>query len=171
MERQAMQALLAWSKQSKRKPLVIRGARQVGKTWLAKEFGRRYYENIVYLNFDMNANPQSGSLLHSIFEGSLEPRQIISAIEIALETKIDPERSLLIFDEVQEQPRVLNSLKYFFELAPEYSIVAAGSHLGVSMHKDVSFPVGSVSFVYLCPLSFQEFLIASGRSMLAELIT
>ena len=171
MERFAMNRLLEWSEQKARKPLIIRGARQVGKTWLAREFGQKHFEQTIYLNFDLDANPESGSLLHSIFEGSLDPRRIISALEALFEEKIDPERSLLILDEIQEQPRALNSLKYFNELTPEYHIIAAGSHLGITLHKGESFPVGNVSMMYLYPFSFYEFLLALGRNRLVALIS
>ena len=170
MERFALQDLIAWSEQKTRKPLIIRGARQVGKTWLAKEFGRQRYERTVYLNFDLDANPEHGSLLHTIFNSSLDPNRIITALEIAFEEKIDPDSCLLIFDEAQEQPRALNALKYFNEQAPQYQIIAAGSHLGMNLHAGTSFPVGNVSFLYLYPLSFKEFLLALDRPQLANLL-
>ena len=171
MERLAMNNLIAWSEQKTRKPLIIRGARQVGKTWLAKEFGRLHFQRTIYLNFDLDANPDSGSLLHTILNGSLDPKRIIAALEIAFEEKIDPSTCLLIFDEVQEQPRALSSLKYFNEQAPQYHIIAAGSHLGMNLHEKTSFPVGNVNLLYLYPCSFQEFLLALGRPQLANLLT
>lgn len=168
MERFAMKQLIAWKDNPRRKPLVVRGARQVGKTYLLKQFGERNFNQCIYLNFDKDANPQQGGRLHNLFEGSLEPSRIISAIEILLETTIDPESTLLIFDEVQESPRALNSLKYFNEQAPEYMLIAAGSHLGIALHEDKSLPVGKVAFLYLYPMSFAEYLHALGRSGIAS---
>lgn len=139
------------------------GARQVGKTWLMKEFGRLAFKNIVYINFDSNSD------IAQLFAGNLDIPRLISGLEIFSRNKIVPQETLLIFDEVQEAPRALTSLKYFCEEAPEYAIVAAGSLLGVAMHQGTSFPVGKVNFLDLYPMSFTEFLNATGNEQLTEL--
>lgn len=162
MYRKALENLKSWKENKSRKPLIIEGARQVGKTWLMKEFGKACFEAALYLNFDSN------SKLASLFSGDLNAKQIIKGIEIYSEKKIDPKNTLLIFDEVQEVPRALTSLKYFCEDAPEYNIVCASSLLGIALHEGTSFPVGKVDFLKLFPLSFEEFLIATNRSMFAE---
>ncbi len=165
MERFLMQDLIKWKNKRKRKPLVIHGARQVGKTWLMKEFGKRYYENCVYINFDNNER------MKNVFEQDYEIDRIISALKIESGKKINPENTLLIFDEIQEVPKAMSSLKYFYENAPEYSIVAAGSLLGMALHQETSFPVGKVDFLNLYPLTFHEFLLAIGEDSLAELLS
>lgn len=144
------------------KPLIIRGARQVGKTWLMKEFGRECFENVAYVNFDSNVR------MKGVFEGQIDIERIILAIEIETGVTIERENTLLIFDEIQEVPRALSSLKYFYENAPEYAIVAAGSLLGVAMHKKTSFPVGKVDFMDLYPFNFQEFLCALGEERICR---
>ena len=163
MERSALHKLTEWKRAAKRKPLVIRGARQVGKTWLMKEFGKREFENFVYINFDSNPD------MENLFAGSLQIPQLISGLQIYCNQKITPD-TLLIFDEIQEVPRALSSLKYFCEDAPEYAVIAAGSLLGVAMHKGTSFPVGKVDFLDLYPLSFTEFLKATGNESLVDLL-
>ena len=130
---------------------MIRGASQVGKTWLMKEFGRTEFKNFVYINFDSNPD------MANFFEGSLEIPRLISGLQIYSGQKITTDK-LLIFDEIQEVARALNSLKYFSEEAPEYAIIAAGSLLGVAMHQRTSFPVGKVNFLDLYPLSFTDFV-------------
>jgi len=170
MQRFAMNELLAWKARKDRKPLILRGARQVGKTWLVREFGRLHYKQCLYVNFDLDANPQAGPRLDAVFASDLQPRRIVAALEILFETRIDPDDTLIFFDEIQEQPRALNALKYFNELAPEYHVVAAGSHLGMTLHQGVSFPVGKVEFLYLHPMSFDEFLRALGKEQLADLL-
>lgn len=164
MIRTLMAELEAWKLKKRRKPLIIRGARQVGKTWLMKEFGATRYENVVYINFDNNER------LKSLFEGSLEIERLITGIELYAGHKIDAENTLLIFDEVQEVPKALTSLKYFNEDAPQYQIVCAGSLLGVALHPCTSFPVGKVEFLDLYPLSFFEFMTAMGKGQYVELL-
>lgn len=164
MERLAMQNLIEWKSEKRRKPMIIRGARQVGKTWLMKEFGRTQFEQAVYINFDENIR------IRQIFEGSLEVERLLLAISAETGIMVKPHNTLLIFDEIQEVPRALTALKYFCENAPEYAIVAAGSLLGVAMHQGTSFPVGRVSFMELYPLNFREFLKAAGEDMLCGLL-
>lgn len=165
MERFAMQNLIEWKAEKRRKPMIIRGARQVGKTWLMKEFGRTRFEQTVYINFDENIR------MKQVFEGSLEVERLLLAISAETGIMVKPGNTLLIFDEVQEVPRALTALKYFCENAPEYPIVAAGSLLGVAMHQGTSFPVGKVSFMELYPLNFREFLKAAGQDRLCALLT
>lgn len=164
MYRIAMEKLLKWKQSKRRKPLIIEGARQVGKTWLMKEFGRQAYADTVYINFDSN------SRMAELFASDLDTERLIMGLELYIGRKIDPENSLLIFDEVQEVPRALTSLKYFYENASEYHIVCAGSLLGIALHQGTSFPVGKVDFLKLYPLSFKEFLMATGKERFAELL-
>ena len=164
MQRMAMEQLRKWKAKKRRKPLIIRGARQVGMTWLMKEFGAAAYENVVYVNFDNNER------MKNLFEGSLEVERLITGLELYAGHKIDPDNTLLIFDEVQEVPKALTSLKYFNEDAPQYQIVCAGSLLGVALHQGTSFPVGKVEFLDLYPLSFFEFLMAMGKEQYVELL-
>lgn len=161
MYRTAIESLKAWKESAGRKPLVIEGARQVGKTWLMKEFGRTAYEKTVYINFD--ANPR----MTALFSSDLNVERILRGLEIYSDVRITPGDTLLIFDEVQEVPRALASLKYFCEDAPEYHVMCAGSLLGIALHKGTSFPVGKVDFLRLYPLSFYEFLTAMGKRALA----
>lgn len=164
MYRIAMEKLLQWKKREHRKPLIIEGARQVGKTWLMKEFGHQFYNDTVYINFD--SNPQ----MTELFGTDLDTNRLVMGLELYVGRKINPENTLLIFDEVQEVPRALSSLKYFCENAPEYHIVCAGSLLGIALHEGTSFPVGKVEFLKLSPLSFREFLMAMGKERFAELL-
>ena len=164
MYRTAMEQLKKWKAQKRRKPLIIRGARQVGKTWLMKEFGGNEYEQIVYINFDNNQR------MKNLFEGDLEIERLVIGLELYAGHKIDPANTLLIFDEVQEVPKALSSLKYFNEDAPQYQIVCAGSLLGVALHQGTSFPVGKVEFLDLYPLSYFEFLMAMGKERHVELL-
>lgn len=164
MYRIAIEKLLKWKESKRRKPLIIEGARQVGKTWLMKEFGRLYYTDTVYINFDSN------SRMAELFASDLDTERLIMGLELYSGQKIDPDHTLLIFDEVQEVPRALSSLKYFYENAPEYHIVCAGSLLGIALHEGTSFPVGKVDFLKLYPLSFKEFLMATGKERFAELL-
>ena len=163
MFRKSMDNLMTWKNSSGRKPLVIRGARQVGKTWLMREFGKNQYEQYAYINFDNNER------MESLFSGNLDIKRIITALQIETGVKIG-EKTLIIFDEVQEVPRALTSLKYFYENAPQYHIIAAGSLLGVALHPGTSFPVGKVEFLDLYPLDFMEFLSAMGNKELVELL-
>ena len=165
MYRIAMEKLLKWRESKRRKPLIIEGARQVGKTWLMKEFGRLYYTDTVYINFDSN------SRMAELFAPDLDTERLIMGLELYSGRKIDPDHTLLIFDEVQEVPRALSSLKYFYENAPEYHIVCAGSLLGIALHEGTSFPVGKVDFLKLYPLFFKEFLMATGKERFAELLS
>ncbi|MDD5927465.1 MAG: ATP-binding protein, partial [Firmicutes bacterium] len=146
------------------KPLIIEGARQVGKTWLMKEFGKQAYADTVYINFDSN------SRMADLFSADLDTDRLIMGLELYAGRKINPDNTLLIFDEVQEVPRALASLKYFYENAPQYHIVCAGSLLGIALHQGTSFPVGKVDFLKLYPLSFSEFLMATGNERFAELL-
>ncbi len=164
MERLLMKDLLEWKNKRRRKPLIIHGARQVGKTWIMKEFGKRYYSDTVYINFENNER------MNRLFEGNLDTKRIVEALQIESGKKIDPETCLLIFDEIQEAPRALTSLKYFYEEAPEYSIISAGSLLGMALHQGTSFPVGKVDFMNLYPMNFEEYLTAIGEEQLKMLL-
>lgn len=164
MYRIAIEKLLNWKNSTHRKPLIIEGARQVGKTWLMKEFGEQYYSSIAYINFDSN------SQMAELFAGNLEIDRLIMGLELYIGRKIDPDNTLIIFDEVQEVPRALSSLKYFCENAPHYHIVCAGSLLGIALHEGTSFPVGKVDFLKLYPLSFEEFLMATGKERFSDLL-
>lgn len=152
MKRYLIDDMIVWKNSKIRKPLIIQGARQVGKTWLMKEFGKREFQQVVYINFE------SSSRLQNLFAVDFSIERIISVIEIETNQKITPENTLLIFDEIQEVEKGLTALKYFYEQAPQYYIIAAGSLLGVSMQKNHSFPVGKVDFLRLYPMSFMEFL-------------
>ena len=164
MFRKSMDDLVDWKNSKDRKPLIIRGARQVGKTWLMKEFGKTNYEKSAYINFDNNEG------MESLFSGNLDIERIITALQIETGVKIEAKNTLIIFDEVQEVPRALTSLKYFCENAPEYHVVAAGSLLGVAFHPGTSFPVGKVNFMDLYPLNFLEFIRAMGNDDLIKLL-
>lgn len=164
MHRIAIENLLKWKASKNRKPLIIEGARQVGKTWLMQEFGKQAYKDIVYINFDSN------SIMAELFAADLNTDRLIMGLELYAGRKIDPNNTLLIFDEVQEVPRALSSLKYFYENAPQYHIVCAGSLLGIALHEGTSFPVGKVDFLKLYPLSFMEFLMATDKERFAELL-
>lgn len=164
MYRTAIEKLFKWKESKNRKPLVIEGARQVGKTWLMNEFGKQAYKDVFYINFDSN------SIMKDLFSIDLNIERIIMGLELYVGRKIDPSNSLLIFDEIQEVPRALSSLKYFYENAPQYHIVCAGSLLGITLHENTSFPVGKVDFLKLYPLSFKEFLISTHNKQYAELL-
>ncbi len=152
MDRNNMMKLIEWKSSENRKPLIIRGARQVGKTWLMKEFGRIHYESCVYFNFDEEEG------LSSIFESNKNPNRIVELLGLLSNQKIEPEKTLIIFDEIQECSSALNSLKYFKEKANEYHIIAAGSLLGTLLAQPKSYPVGMVNLMSLYPLQFDEFL-------------
>ena len=164
MYRTAIEQLYRWKESKHRKPLIIKGARQVGKTWLMKEFGRKAYPDTIYINFDSN------SRMAELFSADLNPDRLILGIELYAGKKIDPEKTLLIFDEIQEIPRALAALKYFCEDAPQYHIVCAGSLLGIALHEGTSFPVGKIQFLKLYPLSFREFLMAVTGRQYADLL-
>ncbi len=164
MYRYAIENLDKWKNSKNRKPLIIEGARQVGKTWIMKEFGKKSYNKTVYINFDSNVQ------MAELFSIDLNVERIIMGLELYAGHKINPADTLIIFDEVQEVPKALSSLKYFYENAPEYHIVCAGSFLGIALHEGTSFPVGKVDFLKLYPLSFKEFLMAIGLERFAELL-
>ena len=164
MYRYAIEKLFKWKEKPIRKPLIIEGARQVGKTWLMKEFGERAYNQTIYINFDSNTT------MSDLFSYDLDTNRLITGIELYSGQKIDPDNTLLIFDEIQEVPRALSSLKYFCENAPEYHIVCASSLLGIALHQGTSFPVGKVDFMDLYPLNFKEFLMATGKERFVELL-
>ena len=164
MYRTAIETLHKWRAKNAKKPLIIRGARQVGKTWLMKEFGRSAFEHCVYISFDNNRR------MKELFSADLDVTRLVTGIELYAGHKIDPASTLIIFDEVQEVPQALTALKYFNENAPEYQIICAGSLLGVALHKGTSFPVGKVEFLDLYPLSFTEFMLAMGKERFAALL-
>ena len=164
MERHAFKALQAWKNDPERKPLVLRGARQVGKTWLLQEFGRTQYPQVAYVNC------QRDKSVAAVFEGDLEPGRLLRGLEVVAKVTIDPGATLVIIDEIQEVPSALTALKYFEEQRPEVHLATAGSLLGVAMHANASFPVGKVNFLDLYPLNFDEFLRGVGEEQLAELI-
>ena len=161
MKRFIMKQLVDWKNSFDRKPLILKGARQVGKTYILKEFGENNYENVAYFNFDHDDG------LKELFSNTKNPIRIIEQLSIANGKKISPETTLIIFDEIQECPNALNSLKYFCEEANEYHVACAGSLLGIRLSK-TSFPVGKVEFLNLYPMSFSEFLIADGSENLVE---
>ncbi|MBX7147730.1 ATP-binding protein [bacterium] len=163
MKRIILDQLIKWSRAPGRKPLILRGARQVGKTWLLKELGKNY-EHLAYFNFD--ADP----LLKSLFEASLKPKELIKKLQLYSGQTLTPKNTLLVFDEIQECPQALNSLKYFCEEAPEHHIACAGSLLGIQMSKEKGFPVGKVNFINIYPLSFMEFLSATEHNHLKQFL-
>lgn len=164
MKRKLLENLVEWKNRKTHKPLILEGARQVGKTWLMQKFGNTQYKKVAYINFDRNLK------MRETFETDLDTKRLITAIGLDAEFKITPEDTLIIFDEIQECPRAITSLKYFNEDAPEYDIIAAGSLLGVAHHTGTGFPVGKVEFLRLYPLSFTEFLDAMGKEQYVELI-
>ena len=163
MKRYIEQKLVKWKSDKRRKPLIIRGARQVGKTYSINKFGKEHFENCVHLDFERNLS------LTKIFEDNLSPQQIILQLELFSGRKIIPGRTLLFMDEIQESERALLSLRYFYEEMPELHVIAAGSMLEFAL-TEVSFPVGRVSFEWMYPMTFKEFLLASGKEMLAEAV-
>ncbi|MDR0691748.1 MAG: ATP-binding protein, partial [Prevotellaceae bacterium] len=164
MKRAIWPELKSWKQDAKRKPLILRGARQVGKTWLMKEFARLAYDNFVYINFEEH------QLMKDLFVNDFNISRILLAIHTFTGVKPDPGKTLIIFDEIQEAERGLTLLKYFYENAPEYHVIAAGSLLGIALHPATSFPVGKVDFLNLYPLTFLEFLEATGESRFVNLI-
>ncbi len=159
MNRNVMNDLTEWKDDENRKPLILKGARQTGKTWLMKEFAKNYYESYVYFNFDEDDE------LKSIFEANKNPHRIIELLSLLTNTKILPEKTLMIFDEIQECPEALNTLKYFYENANEYHVIAAGSLLGTLLAKPKSYPVGKVNLINVFPLTFDEFLEATDTTL------
>ena len=164
MDRKALIELKEWKKKKNRKPLIIQGARQVGKTWLMKEFGKQEYKKVAYVSFDRNES------LRTTFSNTVDTSVLLSALEIESGVKITAEDTLIILDEIQECPEALTTLKYFNENAPEFHILVAGSLLGVSLHKGTGFPVGKVDFMTLYPLDFIEFLNALGEDRYSKII-
>lgn len=164
MKRAALSELVSWKNSPARKPLIIRGARQVGKTWLIKEFGRTHYDQTVYLNFERNKR------LGSLFSDDFDIKRIITALQAESGHTIYPDNTLLAFDEIQSVPGALSALKYFQEDTPEYHLVAAGSLFGMALHSESSFPVGKVAFMDLHPLTYLEFLEALGENSLVEIL-
>lgn len=164
MKRDVYKKLLAWKIDPNRQPLLLQGARQVGKTYLLKEFGRATYKQCCYINFEETPG------FKAFFEADLKPQRIVRDLGIHLEMKIDPASTLIIFDEIQECPNALTSLKYFCEHAPEYHVVAAGSLLGVKLSRARGFPVGKVHFLHLYPMSFFEFLDAVNKPMMRTML-
>ena len=161
MKRALLQDLKTWKNSTNRKPLIIQGARQVGKTWLMKELGQKEFDQVAYINFE------SSERLQSLFAFDFNIQRIISILEIETNVKINSANTLIILDEIQDAPKGLTALKYFFEQAPQYYVVAAGSLLGISMQKNNSFPVGKVDFLQLYPLVFSEFIKNLGEEELA----
>ncbi len=164
MERYAIDELVKWKNSNRRKPLVIEGARQVGKTWLVKEFASLYYDDIAYVNFE------SLKYLRGLFATDFDTNRILEAISAATRKQIVPGKTLIFLDEVQEAENGITSLKYFNENAPQQHIIAAGSLLGLELHRQSSFPVGKVQFLTLRPMSFLEFLDALGEERLSKII-
>lgn len=164
MERALMKKLVGWKDSPVRKPLILKGARQVGKTWLMQEFGKKYFKKTAYVNFDHNP------VMQHIFDQDFDIRRILMAINIETGVVVTPRDTLIIFDEVQEAPAAISALKYFCENGPEYPVIAAGSMLGVALHEGISYPVGKVNTLSLYPLSFYEFLMAQGEEGLARLL-
>lgn len=162
MERLIMKSLLKWKNSKYRKPLILKGVRQVGKTWVLKEFGRLYYENIAYFNFDENEE------FKQFFEITKDTKRILENLTMASGQKILPEKTLIIFDEIQDSPNVINSMKYFCENAPQYHVACAGSLLGIALAKPSSFPVGKIDFMQINPMTFKEFLMANGNGNLVR---
>ena len=162
MERYILNDLLKWKDSKYRKPLILKGVRQVGKTWILKEFGKRFYENVAYFNFDENEE------YRQFFEFTKDVNRILQNLVFASGQTVNPEKTLIIFDEVQDCPKVLNSLKYFCENASEYHVVCAGSLLHIALSKPASFPVGKVEFMDINPMTFLEFLLANGDRNLVE---
>ena len=164
MQRKLMDRLVEWKGSERRKPLIVNGARQVGKTWILKEFGRLHFESVAYVSLDKDERARR------FFEPDLDPRRIVSSLSLHLDMDIDPGRTLVVLDEIQSCPAAITSLKYFCEDAQEYHVAAAGSLLGISATHGTGFPVGKVSTLNLFPLSFTEFLCATGSGRYAELV-
>ena len=164
MERFILKRLQEWKNSPYRKPLILKGVRQVGKTWILKEFGRLYYDNTAYFNFDENEEYKQ------FFETTKDVNRILQNLMLASGQKIQPENTLIIFDEVQDHPEVINAMKYFCENAPQYHVACAGSLLGIALAKPSSFPVGKVNFMQIDPMTFTEFLLANGDENLATYI-
>ena len=163
MYREAIEKLKKWKESPKRKPLIVNGARQVGKTWLLKDFGNQYYKRVAYVNMDNNQR------MKDLFT-DYNTEKLIQGLKIESGVNIEPQNTLIILDEVQEVPNAITALKYFNENANEYHIIVAGSLLGIVLHKGVSFPVGKVEFLDMYPLSFKEYLLALGKENFVKII-
>ncbi len=164
MKRKVLSQLVEWKNRAGRKPLILNGARQVGKTYILREFGQQYYEKMAYVNCDKN------EMVAKIFAQDYNMKRIILALSALLHVNIEPHNTLIVFDEIQENPVVLNSLKYFCEDAPEYHVAVAGSLLGISLHGGVSFPVGKVDMIKMYPMTFEEYLMAIGEDALTDVL-
>ena len=164
MYRKIIEDLKKWKNSQHRKPLILQGARQTGKTWIMKEFGRSEYQNTAYLFC------QENQALKNLFDAPFDKERLLNGFQLLCGFKIESEKTLIIIDEIQEIPKAITALKFFYEQAPEYHIICAGSLLGVSLHEGISFPVGKVNFLNLYPLSFSEFLMALGKDQHAALI-
>lgn len=164
MKRKILSKLIEWKNKKNRKPLIVNGARQVGKTYILKEFGSHYYEKMAYVNCDKNKT------LDKIFSQDYNISRILLSLSAILHVNIEPENTLIIFDEIQENPTVLNSLKYFCEDASQYHVAVAGSLLGISLHRDTSFPVGKVDMIKMYPMTFDEFLMAIDEQPLVDVL-
>lgn len=165
MRRTVFNQLVKWKNKPSHKPLILQGARQVGKTWLMKEFGKQEYVKTAYINFDKNENMQN------LFSKDMDVKRLLMGLSLEAGTQITPNDTLIIFDEIQENPNALNSLKYFYEQVSEYHIIAAGSLLGVALtHHGQSFPVGKVEFMTIYPMSFYEFLDAIGEEEFCKVL-
>ena len=164
MYRTAIEQLIEWKSSRRRKPLIVEGARQVGKTWLIKEFAKMYYKTIAYINFEEN------TYLRNLFEMDYDIDRITAAISAATRTNCTTEKTLIFLDEIQEARNGITALKYFYENAPHLHVIVAGSLLGIQLHSHVSFPVGKVNFMTLRPMNFREFLMAMGVVALANMI-
>lgn len=165
MKRTVFNGLVKWKNKPNRKPLILQGARQVGKTWLMQEFGKQEYKKTAYINFDKNEN------MKNLFSQDMDVQRLLRGLALESDTQITPNDTLIIFDEIQENPNALNSLKYFYEQVPEYHIIAAGSLLGVALtHHGQSFPVGKVEFMNIFPMSFYEFLGAIGEDDFCKIL-
>lgn len=164
MKRKLYDELLKWKDSPYRKPLILEGARQVGKTWLMREFGKNEYESCIYINCE------NEPLAKHLFEQNFDIGRILLQVQSITQIKAQPEKTLIIFDEIQELHRGLTSLKYFCENAPEYHVMVAGSFLGIALHQGTSFPVGKVDMLTLYPMDFEEFMWAAGKERLAELL-
>ncbi|MBC2888232.1 ATP-binding protein [Gordonibacter massiliensis] len=164
MERLFMERLSGWKNKKDRKPFVLEGARQAGKTWLVKEFGKRYFEKTAYISL------QNNERMERLFTGDMSPQRLVPALSLESGVAIEPGTTLIVLDEVQEVPRALTALKYFCEDAPDYAVIATGSSLGIALHPGTSFPVGKVEVGRLFPLCFREFLMARGEQGLADVV-
>jgi predicted AAA+ superfamily ATPase len=164
MKRGIIKDLIKWKTSKNRKPLILIGARQVGKTWIMKEFGKTNFKNYAYIMFERNKN------MEELFRGSLKPKDLIPFLQAESGVTIEPENTLIIFDEIQAVPNALTALKYFYEEAPEYAIIAGGSTLGITLHQGDSYPVGKTELLHLYPMTFKEFLLSLNEELLIDVL-